>query len=97
MIAPTYDTAGEECLEEIFLRIPEDMPKNPAPTCPDSLLQALRSQLMRYARNPSPPVAGIIANCLDSLLAHPQFKIPPEERCTYRQMRIYWRLVESLD
>lgn len=75
----------------------EALPRNLTSSCPDSVLQALRSQLMRYARDPSPSVAGKIANCLDTLLAHPQFKASPEERCTYRQMRVYWRLVGSLD
>ncbi|HUL13859.1 MAG TPA: hypothetical protein VLU73_17045 [Methylococcaceae bacterium] len=63
---------------------------------PETLVLTLRAQLLRYARDPSPAVAGNIANCLDKLLAHPQFKGPPEERCTYRQMRTYWRLVETL-
>jgi len=67
-----------------------------ASPAPETLLQALRFLLMRYGRNPSPAVAGNIARCLDMLLAHPQFKTAPEERCTYRQMRTYWRLVETL-
>lgn len=69
--------------------------KNQAPSCPDSLLQILRTQLMQYARTPSPRVASDIVNCLDQLLIHPQFKAPPDERCTYRRMRMYWHLVES--
>lgn len=63
---------------------------------PETLVLQLRSQLLRYARAPSPAAAGRIANCLDTLLAHPKFKGSAEERCTYRQMRSYWRLVETL-
>jgi hypothetical protein len=62
----------------------------------DILVGILRSLLMRYARTPSPSIAGNIANCLDQLLSHPQFDEPPQERCTYLYMRTYWRLVESL-
>ncbi|HYE36722.1 hypothetical protein [Methylocaldum sp.] len=63
---------------------------------PDLLQETLRFLLVRYARNPSPSTAGHIACCLDRLLTHPQFKAAPNERCTYRQMRSYWRLVENL-
>jgi hypothetical protein len=63
---------------------------------PDRLQESLRFLLMRYARNPSPSTAGRIAACLDGLLAHPEFKAPPGDRCTYRRMRSYWRLVEHL-
>lgn len=63
---------------------------------PEALLQTLRFLLMRYASHRSPLVAGNIANCLNTLLAHPNFKAAPSERCTYRQMRAYWRLVETL-
>ncbi len=62
----------------------------------EDLLQALRFLLVRYARGPSPTVAGKVAGCLDMLLAHPGFRPPPDERCTYRRMRTYWRLVERL-
>ncbi|QFY45007.1 hypothetical protein F6R98_07990 [Candidatus Methylospira mobilis] len=62
---------------------------------PDTLLQSLRCYLMSYGREPSPHVAGSIANCLDKLLSHPQFKAPPDERCTFKRMRIYWRLIET--
>ncbi len=63
---------------------------------PDALEETLRFLLMRYARNPSPRIAGHIAACLDALLAHPEFKAAPDDRCTYRRMRSYWRLVERL-
>jgi hypothetical protein len=63
---------------------------------PESLLENLRFLLRRYARTPSPSVAGKIADCVDGLLANRNFRVPPEERCTYRHMRTYWRLVESL-
>lgn len=74
----------------------EALPGRPAPSHTDSVLQAMRTQLMRYARAPSPSLAGGIADCLDQLLADPLLKVPPSERCTYLQMRVYWRLVESL-
>lgn len=63
---------------------------------PDSLLQPLRFLLMRYARSPSPAIAESIANCVDGLLNDRDFRVPPRERCTYRRMRTYWRLVASL-
>lgn len=63
---------------------------------PEALLQTLRSLLMHYAHNRSPLVAGNIANCLSTLLMHPHFKAPASERCTYRQMQAYWRLLETL-
>jgi len=63
---------------------------------PDLLQESLRFLLMRYARSPSPSTAGRIAACLDGLLAHPEFKAAPGDRCTYRRMRSYWRLVERL-
>jgi hypothetical protein len=63
---------------------------------PDALEETLRFLLMRYARNPSPSTAGHIAACLDTLLAHPEFKAAPGDRCTYHRMRSYWRLVERL-
>lgn len=63
---------------------------------PDFLLQPLRFLLMRYGRSPSPMIAGRIADCLDRLLADRNFRVSVKERCTYRQMRAYWRLVESL-
>lgn len=63
---------------------------------PDLFEETLRFLLMRYARNPSPSTAGQIASCLDGLLAHPEFKPAPDDRCTYRRMRSYWRLVERL-
>lgn len=59
-------------------------------------MQSLRFLLMRYARSPSPFLAGQIAACLDELLTNESFRIPPKERCIYRQMRTYWRLVERL-
>jgi hypothetical protein len=68
---------------------------NTATVSPDTLLQTLRAYLMSYGRQPSPSMAGSIANCLDKLLSHPQFKAPPDERCTFRQMRTYWRLIET--
>lgn len=74
----------------------ESLPKKPMLSCPDSVLLAMRAHLMRYARTPSPRLAGSIADCLDQLLADPRFKVPPRERCTFLQMRVYWRLVESL-
>jgi hypothetical protein len=63
---------------------------------PEVLLQTLRFLVFRYSRRPSPIVAGRIAACLDRLLAHPQLDALPDERCVYRQMRTYWRLVENL-
>ncbi|WP_347257754.1 hypothetical protein [Methylocaldum sp.] len=63
---------------------------------PDLLEESLRFLLMRYARHPSPSTAGHIAACLDGLLTHPEFKAAPDDRCTYRRMRCYWRLVERL-
>lgn len=65
-------------------------------SAPEDLQQALRFLLMRYARSPSPGIAGNIAHCVDRLLGDPRFAPPPDERCTYRHMRTYWRLVESL-
>lgn len=75
--------------------ITPDAAGNAASSSPEDLQQALRFLLMRYARNPSPGIAGNIANCVDRLLGNPQFAPPPDERCTYRHMRTYWRLVES--
>ena len=63
---------------------------------PEQLQQALRFLLLRYSKSPSPTVAGRIVICLEDLLAHPALKVAPQERCTYRRMRTYWRLVESL-
>ncbi|BBA35728.1 uncharacterized protein sS8_3791 [Methylocaldum marinum] len=63
---------------------------------PDLYEETLRFLLMRYARNPSPSTAGQIAACLDGLLAHPEFRPAPDDRCTFRRMRSYWRLVERL-
>lgn len=63
---------------------------------PEDQLQTLRFLLMRYARTPSPGIAGNIAHCVERLLGDPRFTPPPDERCTYRHMRTYWRLVESL-
>jgi hypothetical protein len=65
-------------------------------TPPETLLESLRFLLRRYGRTPSPAVAGNIADCVEKLLADRSFRVPPAERCTYRQMRTYWRLVESL-
>lgn len=62
----------------------------------DPFLQPLSFLLRRYARNPSPLIAGRIADCVERLLADSNFRVPASERCTYRQMRTYWRLVESL-
>lgn len=62
----------------------------------ENLMLKLRTRLLHYARDPSPAAAGNIADCLDTLLAHPQFKGSADERCTYRRMRTYWRLVETL-
>jgi hypothetical protein len=69
---------------------------NEESSSPEELLQSLRFLLMRYARSPAPSVAGNVANCLDRLLSHPGFKPPSDERCTYRRMRTYWRLMERL-
>lgn len=55
--------------------------------------EGLRFLLFRYGRTPSPLIAGRIAVCLDSILADDQIEISREERCTYRQMRSFWRLV----
>lgn len=63
---------------------------------PESALDALRFLLRRYGRTPSPSVAGSIADCVDKLLADRNFRVSADERCTYRHMRTYWRLVESL-
>lgn len=62
----------------------------------DPLLIPLRSLLICYARNPSPSVAGRIADCVETLLVNRDFRIPSSERCNYQHMRTYWRLVESL-
>ncbi|MGX2038661.1 hypothetical protein ACWJKU_00795 [Methylocaldum sp. MU1018] len=80
--------------EERFMIAESRLCADAAP--PDSLQETLRFLLMRYARSPSPATAGRIAACLDGLLAHPRFKASPDERCTYRRMRSYWRLVENL-
>lgn len=66
-------------------------------TPPDPLLQPLRFLLRRYARSPSPAVAANIADYVDGLLKNRNFRVPPKERCTYRHMRTYWRLVASLE
>jgi hypothetical protein len=63
---------------------------------PEQLQQALHFLLLRYSKSPSPSVAGRIVSCLEDLLAHPHLKVAAHERCTYRQMRTYWRLVETL-
>jgi hypothetical protein len=76
-------------------RFPETV-GNDSSSSPEDRLQTLRFLLMRYARSPSPGIAGNIANCVDQLLGDPRFTPPPDERCTYRHMRTYWRLVESL-
>lgn len=76
--------------------ITPDATGNEASSSPEDLQQALRFLLMRYARSPSPGIAGNIAHCVDRLLGDPRFAPPPDERCTYRHMRTYWRLVESL-
>jgi hypothetical protein len=75
---------------------PESSIQSPESSSPETLVRTSRAQLMRYAREPSPSIAGNIANCVDKLLTHPQFDEPPQERRTYRHMRTYWRLVESL-
>jgi hypothetical protein len=67
----------------------------PVTNGPDVLLQLLRSDLMRYGRQPSPIVAGSIVKCLDRLLELPHFRAGPDERCVLRQMRVYWRLLET--
>lgn len=72
------------------------LPPATGATPPESVLDTLRFLLRRYGRTPSPAVAGNIADCVDTLLADRNFRVPPEERCTYRRMRTYWRLVESL-
>ncbi|SMF97785.1 hypothetical protein SAMN02949497_0048 [Methylomagnum ishizawai] len=76
------------------------MPTRPAGTgqaAPlDPSLQPLRFLLMRYARAPSASTAGRIADCVDGLLAGGDGRVPLRERCTYRRMRAYWRLVERL-
>ncbi|MGZ8248800.1 hypothetical protein [Methylomagnum sp.] len=70
--------------------------ENEPSSAPELVQQALRFLLMRYARSPSPGIAGNIATCVEQLLSNPRFAPPPDERCTYRHMRAYWRLVESL-
>jgi hypothetical protein len=60
------------------------------------ILRPLHFLLMRYARSPSPLIAKRIADCVSQLLADRNFQISAEERCTYRRMRTYWRLVERL-
>jgi len=74
----------------------ESLARADAASSPDLLQESLRFLLMRYARNPSSSTAGHIAACLDGLLAHPDLKAGPADRCTYRRMRSYWRLVERL-
>lgn len=71
------------------------VPQPNSQTTPETLLQSLRFLLVRYARSPSPSIAGNIADCVEGLLAERHF-VPPQERCTYRQMRTFWRLVERL-
>jgi hypothetical protein len=61
----------------------------------DPQLQPLGFLLRRYGRTPSPAIAGEIAACVDRLLGSSSFRVPPEDRCTYRWMRTYWRLVAS--
>jgi hypothetical protein len=63
---------------------------------PEELQESLRFLIFRYSKSPSPSIAGKIASCVEELLTHPQLTIAPHERCTYRQMRTYWRLVENL-
>lgn len=69
-------------------------PQEPATL--DPLLEPLRFLLRRYARAPSPLVAGRIADFLERLLADANFQPSAGERCTFRHMRAYWRLVERL-
>lgn len=71
------------------------MPSPNTPASPEALLPSLRFLLMRYARNPTPSIAGHIADCVEQVLAE-RHLVPLRERCTYRQMRTYWRLVEHL-
>jgi hypothetical protein len=68
-----------------------------AAVSPDLLLQPLRFLLRRYGRTPSPKTAGKIARYVDQLLDDRNFQIPPHERCAYRRMQIYWRLLERLE
>lgn len=63
------------------------------PTSPQELIEGLRFLLFRYGRTPSPLIAGRIAGCLDSILSNRQLRVTGEERCTYRQMRTFWRLI----
>jgi hypothetical protein len=65
------------------------------PVALDPRLQPLGFLMRRYGRTPSPAIAGEIAQCLDGLLSNPGFRVPREERCTYRRMRTYWRLLAS--
>jgi hypothetical protein len=65
-------------------------------TPPNLLLQPLSFLLRRYGRTPSPQVAGYIAQYVDQLLNNRDFRVPPDERCTYQHMRMYWRLIERL-
>ena len=71
-------------------------PSTQTAASPDPFLQPLRFLLRRYARNPSPLIAGRIADCVERLLADSNFRVPVSERCTYRHMSVYWRLVERL-
>lgn len=66
------------------------------PPCSDvslSLIQdALRFLLIRYAQVPSRPLAAVIMESLEALLAHPEFRPPWAERCAYRRLLMHWRL-----
>lgn len=53
---------------------------------------ALRFLLIRYAHKPSRPLAEVITESLEVLLAHPDFRPPWPERCAYRYLLKHWRL-----
>lgn len=59
---------------------------------PPLIQSALRFLLIRYAHNPSLPLAAVIADSLEALLAHPDFRPPALERCAYFHLLMHWRL-----
>lgn len=62
---------------------------------PPDLTEGLRFLLFRYGRTPSPLIAERIARCLDSILSDRRMQISLEDRCVYRQMRTFWRLIAT--
>lgn len=73
----------------LYLNI-EGRPPEPTELEPCVLQAALGFLLRRYLRNRHPRTARLVVRQVEKLLAHPQFREPPAQRCLYRRLAKHW-------